>query len=1014
MSTDWTEQDREFATELLADPTLSEEDAIHLMDQMDAYDQRLEDKQRRDHVNAQWAAKIDRSPTPAPQRPDRSAPGGGVLGVSGQEISQFVNPPSQENPDIWVKAANAAEAGVDVTTGLRPQARGKAGLLAFDKESQWGQVASTLRDEYTQAGVEIPEGMPLVFEDESTGMPMYMRLTDEGKLKPTLVNPPGTDSGDFLEFAGEIPTFALETIGGVAGGALGLVTGNAAGTVVGGTAGAAAGGAISIPLRVKIAEMVGADPSVLDKIKTGDAAAWQGLLSGAGELFGFAVTGASSALRNFFGRSLEVDDLPAMEDEIRRRLALVDDLERRRAAGENVPDNEIVLTLGELTGDADILTAEANLLNQQQGKFARKMRAQEIRTDKAQRQALRDLATQRVRAPTDDGFRSVETVSEDVRDTLATQPRTELEGIQARAQNELTTAEQAARVDATLDDAYAMRDNIHAHAGKMKEAEGIAWDNYRRTIRWDPQTRQSAMMIDNRGKTPIREVAERLQADQQNALLRSLQNAYRGTLENMGFPPGQVDEMVDADALAGFAQPLLDPFHLHMALSHMKKELRLLNAGDTSRGWEAGDLAEVIEAIEATMKGSEMISRQTGKPLANSTRMAVRDAWTTANLTSRRLHNLLDTENMRYLLETRVKIGPDGTDFEMPNVPAGLMMKRLFTPNDSRALIETMEAVGFDPNIRVALVNQLRRAHADTALPGGRWNQTAHNKFVADYEDHMRYLGIDPDIDNIAQFGRQFDELTTELNNFNREMGAIFGKNVVDPTKPLDIATEVLSNSMNYKQVKNAMNTLDSFDPRLANEVREQVLNKLDMDLTSSNNQLLNPAKLRETLRGQRETLSAMFGRQYVQDLDALAAVADLVGERTFRRSTKELMQSPLTALTRSLFGPLSKKQRFLTAVQRVARNSRANSVQDLLRDPTKLRQFIRLQNLSIKDPRYWVIVRGLGLAQYMSEDNPFEEFALSNDLREEFALRGQEFDNGTLQREKEERETPRRYGTKL
>lgn len=992
-----TKEDRVEALELLRSGELSPEEEITLMDNIEAYDSQVESEAKRIEENKAWTSSIDLNPTePTYQRtPDR----GGVLGMSGQAITRQMRPPSQSNPDLQIKVENAAARGVDTTTGLRPQLRGSTGLLAFDKKAQWASVDAALREEY--GNIQIPEGVPLVFNDESTGLPMYMRLTENGKLKPTLINPPGAEAGDFLEFAGEIPTIALETIGGVTGAVAGTATlGPGAGTVVGGTAGAGIAGALSIPLRVKLAEKFGAPKEVIEAIKTGDEAIFQGMMSGAGELLGFGLEGTVSGLRNFFGRPLDIDDLPAMEAEIARRMAVKRELQARRQQNTGQTPDDIDLSLGELTGDPDLLVAEANIMNQQAGKTAREMRARQIRADKSSRQALRDLATQEVRKPGDDGFRSVEDVSEDAQYVLGVEPKAEMEGIQLNAQNELNQAEQAARLDAKLDDTYKMRDNIHAYAENMAEAEGIAWANYRTSIRWDPETRTSGVMVDNRGNTPIRQVAERLAKDQDQALLASLSNAYRGTLENMGFMPQQVDEMVANTELAGLAQEMLDPFHLHMALSHMKRELRLLEAGDTSRGWEVNDLREVITAIEDTMKAGPMISRASGRPLADSTTAAVRSAWVDANATTAKLHNLLDTKNMKYLLETRVKIGPDGTSYEMPNMPAGLIRNRLLAPNDARFIIEAVEATGHDPRIKVALANELRKKHAEATLPGGRWNQAAHNKFMADYEDHMRYLGIDPDINNVAQFGRAFDEAKVGLEDLEKRLAQFYGKNVADPAKSVNVASEILSDRVSPKQAKNIMAELERYDPRLANDVREKLLERLDLDLTRSNHMLMNHGKLTDILTNKRATLGAVFGAQYVKDLDTLNEVLGFMGERAFQKSTKELLQTHFVAITRSLFGPLSKKQRFLTSVQRVARHTRAGSVSNLLSDPSALRQFVRLKDLSIRDPRYWIIVRGLGLTEY----------ALDGDDKAQQAW--EDFQNGTLQEEMIRRETPRRLGT--
>ena len=936
----------------------------------------------------QFFSRIDTSPTQAPEI--RSQRATGPLGLTPTDRATLVGrPPTQERPDLQILLENAALTGVDVTTGLRPGIRGITGLLDFNEGVAAATLDNLLRKEY---GDTVPEDIPMVWTDAATGLPMYLRQTTDGKLRPTLVNPPGTDSGDFVEFAGEMPTIAFETLGGIGGAVAGSTVSPGAGTVVGGTGGAAIGGALSIPLRVKLAESMGAPKEIIDKIKTGEEAAFQALISGGGELAGFALTGAISGVRNFFGRSLDVDDLPALEAEIQANLKKLRALEQRTG-------QKIDLTIGELSGDPDLLVAEANLKRSAVGSAAKNLRASEIRSEKAARQALREMATQEVRAPTDGGFRSVESVSDDVRDQIAGRPKAELQGAQAEAVDALTQAEKLANQDRVLDAMTKLRDDVWEKVNQLSALEDLSWDNYRRAAGWDPETRTSRAMIDNRGETPIRAVAQRLEKDGKLALLASLRNPHKATLRNMGFPEEQIDNMLPAEDLSGLAQETLDPFHLHMALSHLKRQLRAVNNGTNPDGWEARDLGELIGAIEDTMlKSGQLISSNTGRPLAQSTADNVRAAWSDANLTTQRLHEITDTNNMRVLLQTKKRVMPDGTLVELPNLPAGLIRRSMLKANDARMMGEAFDAVDHDPTVRVALINELRKLHADTVMPGGRFQQGAHNKFMDEYADHMRLLGVDDSIENVAQFGRAYDNATKELEVLEGRLKEMYGRNVPDPTKPLNISEEILSNRVSPMQARQLMGDLRRMDPELANQVEEKVLENIHLDLTGHRNKVVNSAKLNQMLRKNRETLNAVFGTQYTKDLQTLSDVLELMGEKTFSKSSKQEIQSAFTALTRSVFGPLSRKQRFITAVQRVARNSRAGRVADILENPEALRQFVRLRNLTPRDPRYWTIVQGLNLVEFATETDEAAELY-------------RQFEAGTLAAQQEAMERMRQGG---
>lgn len=574
---------------------------------------------------------------------------------------------------------------------------------------------------------------------------------------------------------------------------------------------------------------------------------------------------------------------------------------------------------------------------------------------------------------------------------------------QVKAADELTNAEFSMRNDQSWDDIVKLRDDLHVKAQKMAKMEDDAWNEYRKAIRWDPQERTSQVVLDNRGPTQIRQVADRLARDEKGSLLRSLQNARRASLENMGFNPAQVDDMVGNDVLAGLAQETLDPFHVHMALSHMKKQLRAVQSGHNPDGWEVSDMTDIIEALEGAMVGPQampMLSAKTGQRLADSTTNRVRTAWDEANHTSSLLHETLDTNNMRTLLEVRRHVTEGRQTLEFPNMPPGMIRNRILANDDPRMLTEVLDALDWDPAVRTTLTKELYGKYADTVLAGGKFNQTAHNTFMRQHQGHLRTLGLDESkIDNVAQFGRQYDQAQFGLEVLEKRLSDFYGRNVADTTKAPNIAEEILSERVTAAQAGRLMRDLGNMDGALAEQVRDKVLESLHGSLTSRNGMVINAGTLTTMLRTNRDTIQAVLGSSYVKDLDALKGVMDMMGERVFSRSTRELLQTPFVSITRSLFGPLSKKQRLLTAVQRVARNKRAGKVNELLRDPNALRQFVRLKNMSIRDPRYWVIVRGLGLQGYITDD------ARLTDAYEAFK-------NGTLQVEQRRLTESRRHGS--
>lgn len=975
--------DRDFAVEMLREGGLTPDQELDLMNRIDKFDTTggtpqgpTPEEIAHDQQMAATFARVDRTPTQAPPRQDRLR--SGPIGFSAAELTGTAEAPTQENPDRQILIENAAAAGVDVQSGLDARTRAAAGLLAFDGNAQIAAVDAMLRKDLRG----VPEDFPIVFTDGASGELTYLRQLEDGTLKQTLINPPGTDVGDIVEFAGEVPTFVMETAGSIGGAIAGSASplGPGAGTVVGGTTGAAIMAGLSVPVRQMVAKMMGVPQEIIDDVNTTDEALWQAGIAAGGELGSFAVLGTVSSLRNFVGRPLDPVDLPRLEAEISKNLKKIKELEVRTGAKFNP-------TLGELSGDADLLVAEANLKTQAIGRAAREIRVAGIESQQASVAALEGMATRQPRVPADEGFRSVEDVSGASREALVENPIDDLTRTRLDAEDALTDAQVAANRDADLDELLELRNNVFLKAEKIVEIEAKAWEHYRKVAGWDPQRRQSGALIVNGPDAPIRQVMERLSKDGQEALLVSLGTAHKATLRNAGFPDKDIGQMVDPSDLSGLAQQALDPHHLHMALSHMKRELRLIKGGNTTNGWEAADLEDVIGALEGQMQSGQLVSRATGRPLSATRGARVRDAWNNANDTTQELHTVFDTKNMQSLMETRLVRTGERTVVEMPNLPAGLIRKRMLVPGDSRMLQETMDVLGHEPRAKTAMISELRKLHADKVITDGRFQQGIHNEFMDDYGDHMRVLGMEDTIDNVAQFGRVADESVKNLERIELSLKGLYGRNVADPTKPLNIAQEILSNRVKPQQAHNIVNDLRRMDPALADSVEEKVLEEIMQSLTGNKGKVVNAAKLETILRSNRDTLGALFGSRYVKDLDLLKEAMAIMGNAQFSRSSKTAAQSGWTAVTRSLFGPLSKKQRFLTSVQRVARNTRAGRVADILNNPESLRQFVSLKNVSPRDPRYWVTIQGLGI---------LDDALFNNDMRDLY----DKFNSGELEQE--------------
>lgn len=924
-------------------------------------------------------ARTNREPVPY-QRPYPAAQRSGTRDLSIDDMRERRGEPRStdpsfgtDTPDKFTFAENAAANGVDVSTGLDPEIRAVAQLLAFNPPAQQTAIENEVR---AALGPDFPAHVPVIGRDPASGMTAYRRKEKDGSLRWTLVNPPGMDVGDVVEFAGDLPTFVMETAGAVAGGIVGSGLSPGAGTVAGATAGATLAGAASIPLRVQLAKWAGIPDEVINKIDVGDEAAWQALMSGGGELAGHTIIGAVSSLRNFFGRSLDIDDIPALQAEIRKNQKTI-----REA--EEVTGVEFNPSLGQLTGDTDVQIAEASLKGEATGKTAHTIRAADIDNDKAAAQAVRNLSTQEVRSPTASGFRSVQEISDEVEERLVKQ-RTDIPAAQRdAAQTEVDSFDEMYESASNRDAFTNLQEGSAAAKTEARRVYDEAWDLHRKAIEWDDVSRTSNIQLDNmNGPTPIRAFMDKLNKDQNQALMTHLATANAATLKSAGFGPDDVARMMEGGDPTGLASATLDTRHLHTVLSNLKRTKAQMQAGPNPNGFELNDVDGLIEAIEKQMNEGTFRRVSSGRPVNPQKTTQIRDAWVNANNQTEHFHATFSTDAMRALLKPRRTVvdGRVETGFDLP---PGFIRNRLFAKGDARFLQEATSSVGHDPVIRQALAEEFMKHIRTSTIRDGRVHAGKFNEFMDLHQDHMDLLFSPEDmgkITNLGSMGRVVDNMAKKTEQLSEALKVRYGRVVAEPTSPFNIAEEILGPRMSAKQATNLMNDVRRLDPRLAAQVEEKVMERIFNGIGKGDKKLINFNRLDDLLVQKRDTLMAVGGRRYVKDLDTLRDALEIMAEKRFSKPVKMVMQGPWQRATRLLFGPLGREQRFISAVGRAARASRAGTVKSMLANPDELRRFAKLKNMTPTDPRFWAGVMMFGdndLRNVFIEGNPdeFEQF---------------------------------------
>jgi lysozyme len=835
----------------------------------------------------------------------------------------------EQNPEL--RASRAAELGVDTVSGIDPELRAKAALLNFNPEIQAMALEELVRQQIDPE--EVPYGIPLMQNIE--GVPSVLTRQDDGSYRYHAVDPSGLDTGDFAEVAAELPSVVLESGGAIlgalgVGGLAGAATagaGAAPGAVVGSALGSGIAGYFSLDARAELARLAGVPDEIIDEAVT-DADRWyNSLLAAGGDLF---VAGALGSARSIInkkgGRLLEPEDVARVYDDVADALKQTADFKAK--TGREMP-----LTLGSLTGDTSIIQAEKVAAGRARGKIARELAEEATHRDRAVQESLRDMTQDRVRTPSDN-VRGIEEVTADVQAGV----RGQTADVNRLADEAVEELDEFGRVvdDLRSPDTYVkVRESVYDAAEDARINERKAWQQYRKEVAWK-QGEGSNVQIHSPANSPIKRVLLEMDDDAGRALLNSTRRSQEAFVADAGLPqPGE-------GATSGLAGEFLDPRELHFTLSDLKRRVRQAERGVDPDGFRVTDMRNMINAIEETIETQPMRYMRAGRAVTEEKAARVRDAWRLANDTTVARHTLYDNANMRTLLE----VNPRTKEMAMPQ---GMIYNNLFRPNDPRFLDDAMEAVGHDPLLKARLADELVKKHRNATRTD--FGGDAHRRFIEEHSDHLRTLGIDPGTlrgaHGLSMAARAAKDRATRVG---RRVAQTFGKRLADDTTDaVNIHDELMQ--VSPQKARNLMRYLDDADPALATEVRDHSLVQVRRMLASKGDTEVNYGALWKLVDEKSDTLRQLHGAEYVKNLQLFKRTQQLA-ERTGlgRRAIGQDQQPWYIDLTRSVMGPLDKKQRFISAVQRSNKRLMARGARAVISKPDDLNKLVRLRNRTIGD----------------------------------------------------------------
>ena len=161
-----------------------------------------------------------------------------------------------------------------------------------------------------------------------------------------------------------------------------------------------------------------------------------------------------------------------------------------------------------------------------------------------------------------------------------------------------------------------------------------------------------------------------------------------------------------------------------------------------------------------------------------------------------------------------------------------------------------------------------------------------------------------------------------------------------------NIVKDIYSGKLNHQQLGQLKRQLSKTNPKLWADIQQNSLDHLKAAMTKDDGFITNVTNMRTHVRENARKLKSIHGEEYVKDVNKLLDVAEMVSMGKFARGASQTAQPALLQLTRSLIGPLSKPQRFLTAITRIGKKKGNDALLQILSDPRQLEKYIRLGEL--------------------------------------------------------------------
>jgi hypothetical protein len=233
--------------------------------------------------------------------------------------------------------------------------------------------------------------------------------------------------------------------------------------------------------------------------------------------------------------------------------------------------------------------------------------------------------------------------------------------------------------------------------------------------------------------------------------------------------------------------------------------------------------------------------------------------------------------------------------------------------------------------------------------------QGPHNRFLRDYQDHMRLL-YGPDgassINNMGDMLAAQKRLTKQTADIENAMTRMYGKTKYTSDKLYagNVVQDMFSKEIAPAQITNLKRDLRRMGPHgqaLWADIEATGGKWINNQLSAKGGLEINASGIGKMLDNDGDKLRALYGPKYVTDMRKMEEVMKLITASNLGSGSPISSQPAILQLSRALLGPLSKKQRFITAVTRIHKEQGRKSMMSVLTDPTKLARFVHLKRMS-------------------------------------------------------------------